>query len=231
MNNRGRLAVTPGIVFGSIAILIGAFLLLRNFGVIQHSITADIFPLLLIVFGLVNLFGRSCSSGRVWGVLLTLFGGYWLASNLGLVPYRLRDIWPAFLILLGLYFLWRALTRKGQTIEAVSNSTLDETAIFGGGKKSVASQQFQGGEVYALCGGHEINLKEADIAQGTAVIEATAILGGIELRVPENWDVAIEGVAIFGGYEDKTSHPREEQAPRRLIVRGFAILGGVEVKN
>ena len=44
-------------------------------------------------------------------------------------------------------------------------------------------------------------------------------------------DVSVEGVAIFGGYEDKTSHPREGAAAKRLVVRGFAIFGGVEVKN
>jgi len=231
MNPHRRSPVTPGIVFGSLAILVGVFLLLRNFGYIRYFSPLDLFPLLLIAFGLANLLGSGCQSGRVWGGLLMAGGGYWLASNLGLVPYRLRDIWPAFLILLGLYFLWRTLSSRGEIAGAASSATISEMAIFGGGKRAVTSQQFRGGELYALCGGHEVDLTGAQIEGEVAIIDATAVFGGVDLHVPESWDVSVEGVAIFGGYEDKTSHPREGAAAKRLIVRGFAIFGGVEVKN
>ena len=43
--------------------------------------------------------------------------------------------------------------------------------------------------------------------------------------------MAVEAVAVFGGYEDKTSHPRGPEPAKRLIVRGSAVFGGVEVKN
>jgi predicted membrane protein len=231
MNSHRRSPVTPGIVFGSLAILVGVFLLLRNLGYIRHFSPLDLFPLLLIVFGLANLLGSGYQSGRVWGGLLMAAGGYWLASNMGLVPYRLQDIWPAFLILLGVYFLWRTLSRRAEIAGAASSATIHEMAIFGGGKRAVTSQQFRGGELYAFCGGHEVDLTGAAIDGDVAIIDATAVFGGADLHVPESWDVSVEGVALFGGYEDKTSHPRETEAAQRLIVRGFAIFGGVVVKN
>ncbi len=231
MNPHRRSPVTPGIVFGSLAILVGVFLLLRNFGYIHYFSPLDVFPLLLLVFGLANLLGSGCSSGRVWGALLMLVGGYWLADTMRLAPYRIRDIWPALLILLGLYFLWRTLSSRREIAGAASIATINEMAIFGGGKRAVTSQQFRGGELYAFCGGHEVDLTGAEIEGDVAVIDATAVFGGVDLHVPESWDVSVEGVALFGGYEDKTSHPREKEAAKRLIVRGFAIFGGVEVKN
>lgn len=230
MNCCRRCGVRPGVVFGSIAIVLGVVLLLRNFGFLR-GISIDVPPLLLMAFGLVNLLGCSTSSGRVWGALLALAGGYWLASNLGLAPYRFRDIWPAFLVLLGLYFLWRALTNPSASAGHVSRDTINEMVVFGGGKRTVTSQQFRGGEVYALFGGNELNLRGAEIDGASAVIDATAICGGVELRVPESWDVSMEGVAILGGYEDKTSHPPAGDSAKRLVIRGFAVFGGVEVKN
>ncbi len=230
MNPHRRSGIAPGVVFGVLAIVLGVFLLLRNFGYVRYF-AVDIFPLLLIVVGLAKLFGSSCHSGRAWGGVLVIAGGYWMASNLGLVPYRFWDIWPAFLILLGLFFLWRTLTHRREIADAASSATINEMAVFGGGKRAVTSQQFRGGELFALCGGHEVDLKGAEIEGGVAVIDATAVFGGVDLHVPEGWDVSVEGVAVFGGYEDKTSHPRAGEPAKRLIVRGFALFGGVEVKN
>ena len=230
MNPRRRSSFTPGLIFGSLAILIGVLLLLRNFGYIRY-VAIDIIPLLLIVFGLANLVGSSYQAGRLWGALMMTAGGYWLADRMQLVPYHLREIWPAFLVLLGVYFLWRTVSRQSETATAATSGAINEMAIFGGGKRAVASKQFRGGELYAFCGGHEVDLKAAEIDGDVAVIDATVVCGGVELHVPESWDVSVEGLALFGGYEDKTSHPRGPEPAKRLIVRGFAIFGGVEVKN
>lgn len=230
MNRNRQPAVRPGVVFGSLAIMLGVFLLLRNFGYVRYF-SIDLLPLLLIAFGLAKLLGSSGHSGRAWGTLLILAGGYWMGSNMGLFRYRFWDIWPVFLILLGLYFLWRTFSRPGEAGEASAGTTISETAIFGGGKRVVSSPHFRGGELYAFCGGHEVDLTGAGIEGEVAVIDATAMFGGVDLHVPEDWDVSVEGVAIFGGYEDKTSHPRGPEPAKRLIVRGFAIFGGVEVKN
>jgi hypothetical protein len=54
--------------------------------------------------------------------------------------------------------------------------------------------------------------------------------GGIELRVPEDWTVISRVVPVLGGLEDKTRAP-QGAGTHRLIVRGFAIMGGIEIKN
>ena len=55
-------------------------------------------------------------------------------------------------------------------------------------------------------------------------------MGGYEIRVPETWNVVVDVVPFMGGYEDKTRHPADPSAPR-LRVRGFVMMGGVEIKN
>ena len=63
------------------------------------------------------------------------------------------------------------------------------------------------------------------------VIEASALFGGIDIQVPENWNVVVEGHGIFGGYDDKTFHTAPEDASPRVVIAGNAVFGGVVIKN
>jgi hypothetical protein len=62
------------------------------------------------------------------------------------------------------------------------------------------------------------------------VFDVFAMWGGIEIRVPENWTVVGRVTPILGGFDDKTRPPQQEST-QRLVIRGFVIMGGVEVKN
>jgi hypothetical protein len=51
--------------------------------------------------------------------------------------------------------------------------------------------------------------------------------GGIEIWVPPDWSVANEVVVLMGGAEDKNTGMQD--ARNRLTIRGFCIMGGVEI--
>ncbi|MCP4562556.1 MAG: cell wall-active antibiotics response protein, partial [Bosea sp.] len=110
-------------------------------------------------------------------------------------------------------------------------------AILGGATRTSNSADFRGGDMVAFMGGCDINLRQARIAQSPAVIDAFAFWGGVEIKVPEQWSVSVRGVPLLGGYEDNTRPPLAEDElaadePRQeLIIKGFAIMGGVEIKN
>jgi len=112
------------------------------------------------------------------------------------------------------------------------DSVLSEFALMGGGELVVHSQDFRGGEVTAIMGGFEIDLRGAAIAGDSATIEIFTLFGGIELKVPQEWYVVLQGTPILGMFAN-TAKPRpESSAPRKtLILKGAAIMGGVEVKN
>jgi hypothetical protein len=55
-------------------------------------------------------------------------------------------------------------------------------------------------------------------------------MGGIEIRVPTNWDVINDVFPFMGGIEDKTTRPSSASAPR-LVLRGFVMMGGVTIQN
>jgi predicted membrane protein len=105
--------------------------------------------------------------------------------------------------------------------------------MFGGGERKISTPAFERGDVFAMFGGFEIDLRKADMKGNRAIIDANCLFGGIVLKVPEDWNVTMRGLAIFGGYSDSTRHPRSGDVPfsKQLVVRGMAMFGGVEVKN
>lgn len=83
---------------------------------------------------------------------------------------------------------------------------------------------------FAWWGGGKIDLREARFAEGEMTIHAWAIMGGVEVIVPDDLAVHVRGLGIMGGFDGRASGPGEPGAPR-VVVKGFAFWGGVEVKR
>jgi hypothetical protein len=103
-------------------------------------------------------------------------------------------------------------------------------AILGGFTRKgtwVAPRRFT---AFALWGGGEIDLREARYAEGMVTIRAMAIMGGIEVKVPEDAEVHVNGVGVMGGFDHSATGEGAPDAPR-IVVTGFAFWGGVDVKR
>lgn len=214
----------------------GVLFLLNNLQIVIIHNWVDYWPVILVAIGLVKLVDSNDQPGRIGGGILMGLGGILLARNLGYLDVRLRDLWPIALIAAGLLMLWNRMPWHGaaqwpRRFEATAN-TVNENAIFGGAKRHVTTPDFQGGQITAMFGGVELNLRKAGMSGDSATLEINTLCGGAEIKVPENWVVVMQGTAIFGGYSDDTVHPRMD-APgiKTLFIRGAAFFGGVEVKN
>jgi hypothetical protein len=120
---------------------------------------------------------------------------------------------------------------------------LNEVNIFWGRRRRIISRNFVGGEIVNIFGGFDVDLRESDIQGGEVEIEVVTIFGGGEIRVPGNWEVIMETVGIFGGCNDHTAHPDRTgpgatapngsalPQPKRLVIKGVAIFGGLAIKN
>jgi Cell wall-active antibiotics response 4TMS YvqF len=106
-------------------------------------------------------------------------------------------------------------------------------AIFSGVERRVTAKDFRFGRISAVFGGAELDFHDADIEGDTGELEINAIFGGVELRVPDNWNVEARNQTAFGGYSDKTRKRDDAAAPggKTLIISGTVMFGGVEVKN
>ncbi|GGV08794.1 hypothetical protein GCM10010182_30410 [Actinomadura cremea] len=79
-------------------------------------------------------------------------------------------------------------------------------------------------------GGGKIDLREARFPEGELTIHAWAIMGGVEVIVPDDLAVHVRGLGIMGGFDQRASGPGDPGAPR-VVVKGFAFWGGVDVKR
>jgi predicted membrane protein len=108
---------------------------------------------------------------------------------------------------------------------------LDSVNVFGGSQQTVYSKSFKGGDVVAVFGGADINLSQADF-EGEVVLEIVAVFGGAKIVIPKDWVVKHEVTVIMGGVDDKRAIlPLQEGPQKVLVVRGLAMLGGIEIKN
>jgi hypothetical protein len=138
-------------------------------------------------------------------------------------------VFPTLLIFAGGSLLWRGLRPRLPGAPREDDSAVTHAfAMLGGSTHRITSQNFRGGDATAMLGGVEIDLTGADM-QKEAVIDAFAMWGGIEIKVPEKWTVELQGMPILGAVEDSRKHPQSDPS-KRLVIRGTAIMGGIEVK-
>ena len=114
--------------------------------------------------------------------------------------------------------------------EGSALSTSGVVAIFGGASRKGAWVVPPQLTAFAMFGGVELDLTRATFGQAESEITAVAIMGGVEITVPDGMTVHVDGVGIFGGFDQKAEGPGEVGAPS-LRVRGAALFGGVEVKR
>jgi hypothetical protein len=113
----------------------------------------------------------------------------------------------------------------------VDHAGKGETAVFGGVDRHISAQDFHSAQCTAVFGGCKVDLRDARIVGSEAVFEAYAIFGGVEIRVPEDWEVVNRSAAVFGGISDQRRRPPKGPDTKTLILEGAAVFGGVEVKD
>lgn len=229
MNSDARPRVTPQLIVGIAVILFGLVLTLDNLDIIDGRRIVRLWPAALIALGLSQLAERRPSARMLAGVPWIAIGSLLLLRNMGLFAVNLGDLWPIVLILIGGHLVLQA-THRRQAMPGDSLSTISGVAVMSGVHRRTNTPAFRGGELTAVMGGIEVDLRQAGIADGEAVVDVFAFWGGIKFKVPEQWIVVGKVVPLMGGYDDRTRPPKHD-ATQRLIIRGMAIMGGVEVVN
>jgi class 3 adenylate cyclase len=84
---------------------------------------------------------------------------------------------------------------------------------------------------FALMGGCTLDLRQAEIEGAELVINAVAIMGGIEVIVPEGIQVEMTGLALLGGKDCRVRDVRPVPGSPVVHVRVFALMGGVTVRT
>lgn len=234
MRSQRQRSTAAQMVIGFAVIFMGFVFLLDNLGWIDIDYNLQFWPVILIVAGLLKISQANSERGSIVGGILLLVGTVFMLQGFGWFYLSWRVVAPLLIIAAGLMVVFRS-TRKPATPDGEGvisgddgDGSLNLTAILGGFKRRVTSQNFRGAEITAMFGGCDLDLRDANMA-GEAVITTFALCGGITIKVPVDWTVEMEGTPIMGGYDEKTAVPKDSS--KRLIVRGYAIMGGVEIRN
>lgn len=242
-NNDTTRSVPSQMVLGVLVIAMGLLFLLDNLDIIEFHRAISFWPMAFIVFGIVKLFDSRSANSYLIGGLLIAVGVAMLVNRLGLFYISWHTVWPLILIGFGAVVVYRATAsrRSGHTVDlskpggtpadpdAPSDTVVNATAILGGFERRITTQDFRGGEVTAIAGGCELDMRGASI-NGEAVLNVFALFGGISIKCPPDWTVVMHGTPILGGFEEKVAAP-PPGVSKRLVVTGYAIMGGVEVRN
>jgi hypothetical protein len=216
-------------LIGAAWMTVGTAFLLRNLGVFRFQLR-DFLPLILVAIGLRVMFGRRrARAARRWPGMpepgqpsspaavppFTPAGGSPFpcfdpgppadAAGAGLGAAAGTTAWPmgASQVLRAFAILWGTDRRHHGALAHV--------------------------EVSAVMGGCDIDLRDAVPTSDPLVIQVFAMWGGIDIRVPPGWLIQNEAWPILGGIVDTTTPPAVPA--HRVIVRGNAFMGGVEIKN
>ena len=218
-------------VFGVAILMAGAILTLDNLGAIDADNFWELWPVLLIMLGASHLFAPRGSRKIGWGLFWSAAGVVLLMDNYGMIRFDVWELWPVVLIFVGGNILWQVF-RPGQragkhTSHGTDSGEFDIMAALAGVSRRINSSDFKGGSATAIMGGCELDLRDATIRNGPVEIELFSFWGGIQIRVPQEWDIHVKGTAIMGGYEDKTAGTGD--GSQVLILTGTVFMAGVEI--
>ena len=224
-----RFRLTGQLIAGLVLAALGILFTLDNLEILRARDFLRFWPAVLVLVGVSQIVQARSPAGTVGGAIWILLGGVMLGERLDLIANVFR-FWPMLLIGIGAWVVWQSLNRR-EAAPGERSDRVSAIAVLGGVDRRVISSRFAGGDVTAFMGGGKLDLREATLPPGTeALLDVTAMMGGFEIKVPESWNVIVDIVPFMGGYEDKTRHPADPSAPR-LRVRGFVMMGGVEVRN
>lgn len=214
------------IIFGLAIVAVGAGFMLDALQVADFSqLVGTWWPLAIVLVGVVSFISNPRMF--VWPAVIIAIGCLLQVRELGLIVFNVWSlIWPAIIIVFGFSMLFGRHNKAGAPTD---DNAVDIFAAFSGNNVRSTASNFTGGKVSSMFGGVELDLRDAHIKE-SATLDIFTAFGGIEMRVPEGWVVKVTGLPLFGGWEDKTTAPKNKQAPT-LHIKGTCLFGGVEIKN
>jgi len=226
----GRSAI-HSVLIGGLIVTFGLSLLANNLGLADmSSILRRLWPFALVVVGVAKLFVDRPGS-QFWGLVM-IFGGLWIYADQRdwiHVPFW-AVFGPTVLVLLGVMVVWRAFSTASARADSAETSAYISTSAIMSGSEHRPVTPFEGATLNAIMGGVKLDLSHAEMKGDTATIDVFAVMGGIEIYAPRDWEVTSNVVAFMGATVDER-RPGQLSAGKTLIVRGFVMMGGVEIKD
>jgi predicted membrane protein len=211
------------LLYGAILIFIGVSIFLS---LVFNISIGQFWPLFIIIPGIFSLFQRG--NQPIGSIIIITVGSLFLLGSLDILNRdSFKYIIPAIFVGLGLYVIFW----KSKPAPSSDQNQISYLAVMGGAKDAVKSKDFQGGSIMAIMGGAEIDLVGANISGKEASLEIISVMGGVDLKLPLDWEVKITGVPILGGWDNATTNQVSVPKTKILNIAITSIMGGVSIRN
>lgn len=218
------------LIVALVLIALGVVFLMGNLDIIDVDIGDLIstwWPLILIALGVTGLF--QARKAPIGSIFLIFIGVVFLLITHDVADYDI--LWPIVIIAAGIWVLFQnRLSRRSTAAADVGHDSVNVSALFSGSVQRITSQNFQGGSVSATFGGVELDLRGARLAEN-AVLNVNVLVGGVELRVPDEWLVNVNGSPVLGAIECSKPQPAGTEDTPTLTVNASITLGGLDIKS
>ena len=247
-----RNGMSNSIIFALVLVATGMLLLGFNTAYFPSAWNGFFFswPMLLLVIGIVHF----CNCHFLWGIILAAIGKFFLFTKVSvLFPEEAiyeqfaSTYWPVLIIVCGvaiflstiLSFGKRSITcskskwKENNTSEESENNDgkINYRFIFSGSEQVILDPIFKGGNIDITFGGMDLDLSRTSLAEGDTFMYINVVFGGIEITVPDHWDIEIRQNRIAGGIEDSRKNKNTEiDRTRKLIVVAKCTFGGIDIK-
>jgi len=226
-DRRSPRSTAGAVIAGALIAIFGLTLLANNlgFGDLRNTLR-HFWPFALVTLGVATLFQQR---QQFWGLVM-IVGGLWAyAAQRNWIEASFWAVFgPTLLVLLGGAVVWRAFMHPQP--ESESNAFIHTFAVMSGTEHKPSAIPFQGADLSAVMGSVKLDLTGAQLEGDTAIIDVFTIMGGIEIFVPRDWDVTLKVVSVMGASVDKR-RPATLPVSKTVVVRGFAFMGGIEIKD
>lgn len=218
------------ILWGLVFIILGVIFGLNALEITNINIFfSGWWTLFIIVPSFIDLFKKN---DKTWSIICLIIGVTLLLAAQDIISYELiaKLLLPTILVIIGLSLIFKDVFQSSIK-EAISNINTENTpshfVAFSGENLNYNNEEFTGCEMNAIFGGLKCDLRKAKIKKDV-VIKATSIFGGIDLLVPDDVNIKVTSVPIFGGVSDKTQP--KENASKTIYIKATCLFGGLEIR-
>ena len=252
IRNRIKLSsIVCGLLFLAAGVLLYAF----NTGFLLPEYKHVVFswPMLLIAIGFIWLFSRYKWIG---GVILMFIGSFFLLPKLNIegLEFVAQNFWAIGLIVVGILVLCKTIWSRhlklhckcgwsdkdwnnGWHSHRMKNSSKTESGyvirdcVFGNIKETIDVKNFKGGDIDSVFSSVELDLSEAQLAEGVTRLKIDMVFGNIVLYAPVEWNIEIREDSVFGRFVDKRPKPEcAVDENKILIISADSVFGGGEIR-
>lgn len=212
------------IIWGIVFIALGLVLLGKFLGLYDFNIFFDgWWTLFIIIPSLIDLIFENHKSTSLTFLIL---GILLLVASRDYMSYK--NIFKIFICLVFIICGLKMVFKSHSKPKIKQNKDIPiYTGIFGGIEEKYSKNKFNGCKIISVFGGSTVDLRDA-LIEKDCIVEVFSIFGGSDLIVPDNVNVVVSGVALFGGCDNKKGNQKNNEIT--IYVEQVSIFGGLDIK-